>query len=141
MSLGDCLLRRAKRIFPLMWIILLTASVGELVYYNTHEQVFWWGGGNNSILTLFLNLFGLQAVLNVGQSWNYPGWSLSVFFLCWLVYWIIIKKSQGNKKKRVSYCILMVVLGITLQISYPNLAIPGLTFSAARGYISFLWEG
>lgn len=35
----------------------------------------------------------------------------------------------------------MIMVGIIIQISYPNIAIPGFTYSAARGYISFFGGG
>lgn len=141
LGIWDFLKRRIQRIFPVMWITLVSAVVGEIIYFSNHEQMFWWGGGNNTILTLFLNVFGLQAIFNVGQSWNYPGWSLSIFFLCWLIYWCIITIAKESRRKKILGCLIMIMVGIIIQISYPNIAIPGFTYSAARGYISFFGGG
>ena len=142
MSFESFMQRRIVRIFPLMWATLFTAVAGELLYYNLHAKSFWFSGGNtaNSIYTLFLNILGLQTFFPLGNSWNYPAWTLSVFFICWGIYYLITNRCKTDRG-RIYACAGMVILGITLQNNLTFLAIPFLNGAAARGYISFFMGG
>ncbi len=134
--------RRAIRIFPLMWVTLFTAVVGEMLYYNLHQRSFWFseGSAGNSIFTLFLNVLGFQAFFPISQSWNYPAWSLSVFFVCWGIWYFIVYRYKTNKGRAYA-CIFMVVLGVTLQTNLSFMCMPLLNEAVARGYISFFMGG
>lgn len=142
MSFECFMKRRMIRIFPLMWVTLLTAVIGEMVYYHLHQRAFWFEGGNtgNSIYTLFLNILGMQAFFPLGNSWNYPAWSLSVFFVCWGIWYLIVYRYRTNRG-RIYACFVMVVLGVALQTNLSVISIPLLNGIAARGYISFFMGG
>lgn len=142
MTFDSFMKRRMIRIFPLMWITLLTACAGEIIYYNLHKRMFWYAGGNsgNSIYTLLLNILGLQGFFSTELSWNYPAWSLSVFFVCWGIWYGIVYRYRKNRG-RIYACVVMVILGVTLQTDLYAISIPLLNGTAARGYISFFMGG
>lgn len=98
------------------------------------------GGGNDSIFTLGLNVLGLQDMFGIGQSWNYPGWSLTQFFICWAIYYGIIFICKNKKDKVICLCFLMILIGISLQTSW-SINIIFLNGSIARGYVSFFTGG
>lgn len=98
------------------------------------------GGVHDNILTLFLSLFGAQAMFSVGQSWNYPAWSLSQFFICWAIYYWIVRLGKNRKSYNIWGCLIFIMLGISLQTSWH---IEMLFFNSAisRGYIAFFAGG
>ena len=77
----------------------------------------------------------------MAQSFNCPAWALTIFFICWIIYYAIIYISKENKFKQFALCLIMVLIGIMLQINLYNLNIPLLNSTVSRGYISFFMGG
>lgn len=140
MSFTQFMKRRIVRIFPLMWITLGTTVVLDLIYGYLHERMFFINVSHDNILTLFLSLFGMQAMFSIGQSWNYPAWSLSQFFICWIIYYWIIRLGKNQKSWNVWACIVFIVLGISLQTSW-NIEVIFLNNAISGGYIAFFVGG
>lgn len=140
MSFFQFMKKRVVRIFPLMWVTLFTAVLGNLIYYCTHEHMFWWRGGNDSFFTLVLSCLGLQNLFSIGQSWNYPSWSLTEFFICWMIYYFIIRYSKGKDKFEIIGCIVMILIGMVIYLN-PTITIAFYNHSVARGYIAFFSGG
>lgn len=132
--------RRICRIFPLMIVTLLLSLVANL-YFDYCYGTFFWPHGNDSVLTLGLGLFGIQTLFPIGQSWNYPAWSLSVFFLCWIIYFILIYHTKKSDNLRIYFCILLVFCGMTIYLNPTGYNIFLFNGDAARGYMSFFMGG
>lgn len=137
----DYVKKRAIRILPLVWISLAFTMIMNIVYSLSHNGKLFHGGWENcSFLDLILNIFGIQYAFARGQTWNYPAWSLTVFFVCWVVsYWIIVY-SDGKRERTLSCCVIMIILGISLQTSWnPRMFL--FNDSVARGYVAFFVGG
>lgn len=140
MTFPQFAIRRAIRIYPLMWATLLFSMVLHLVYFVQNGHT-WWVGGEQTLTTLIFCFLGLQAVFPGAQSWNHPSWSLSVFFLCWIVFYIIVHFTRNRKDIRVICCIAAVILGIGLCRNPLPTQVVLLNSSMARGYIAFFSGG
>ena len=125
---------RIYKIFPVMWVTLLMSLFVNIVYYNTHERMFW-EYGNDSLLTLALSFMGVQDVFGISQSWNYPAWSLSQFFICWFIFYWIVKISK-NSFNVGFLCFMIMCLGIIIQCNCnPNTFFS--IWNALGGYVAF----
>lgn len=140
MSFTQFMKKRILRIFPLMWITLGTTVILDLIYGSMHEHSFFIGGVHDNILTLFLSLFGAQAMFSVGQSWNYPAWTLSQFFICWAIYYWIVRLGKNRKSYNIWGCLIFIMLGISLQTSW-NIEVIFLNSTISGGYIAFFAGG
>ena len=89
------LLSRVARLYPLHILILLlfvaTAFTSQLREYAAtgtfHEIPL---EGPRSLIALVANLFMLQGLAAGRLSWNYPAWSISVEFVAYLVFPLIL---------------------------------------------------
>ncbi|MCI9560829.1 MAG: acyltransferase [Lachnospiraceae bacterium] len=135
------MLNRFFRIYPLMIATLIISTIGNLIYYLQNGHVWWWGGGQNTLTTFLFSILGIQALYPGKQSWNYPAWSLSVFFICWILYYALIKFTKNKKGFRIYLCIAIILIGIGLHIN--RLSVEVMLFNArtARGYIAFFSGG
>lgn len=140
MSFPQFAIRRAIRIYPLMWATLIFALVLHMVYFVQNGHTFWLGG-EQTLTTLIFCFLGLQAVYPGAQSWNFPSWSLSVFFLCWIVFYVIVHFTRNRKDMRIICCVAAVMLGIGLCRNPLQTQVIFLNSSMARGYISFFSGG
>lgn len=145
--------KRLVRILPLIIVTLFTSTVLNLVFAKHNGGGFFWPNGNDTILTLTLELFGLQSAFPIGQSWNYPAWSMSVFILIWIIFWFVIHftNRSGDEevdcgipktdRNRIIICIALVTLGCSLQLSQYPMQTLLLNGSLARGYLAFFMGG
>lgn len=99
------------------------------------------GGGRDTLTSFVFSLLGLQAFYPCKQSWNYPSWSLSVFFVCWIIYFALVYISKDKTTIRMLGTVGMVLLGIGLQMNRFPTEIALFNTSVARGYISFFSGG
>lgn len=90
---------------------------------------------NNDLHHLFLNFFCIQEVVgtNSGQAFNAPGWFVSVIFVCYIIFYILAKKSENFSLG----CCVMILVGIVLVYSHPFEKFPFLNFTMGRGYLAF----
>ncbi|WP_261858654.1 acyltransferase family protein [Photobacterium sanguinicancri] len=104
---------RFSRIYPLFLMTLLFLLGWESIkhvygigFYGG-ELLNSWGlagipafqGPFNTSDTLFANLFLLQSLTSQALSWNFPGWSLSVEWLCYMMFPIILALLSFNAKR------------------------------------------
>ena len=134
--------KRAIRIYPLMIVTLILSVIEAVIWFLTHEKTFWWGGGaGDSLTTLVFSVLGLQQFYPGAQCWNYPSWSLSVFFICWIIYFLLIyatrKDTKDRRFKRMTGCLVLVLIGIGIQYNGLMKEYALLNMSASRGYIAF----
>lgn len=104
---------RFSRIYPLFFTTLLLLLGWESVKYlygigfYGGELLNSWGlagipafqGPFNTSDTLFANLLLLQSLTSQALSWNFPGWSLSVEWLCYMMFPIILALLSFNAKR------------------------------------------
>lgn len=122
-----------------MWIALIATVTLSLIWYLLHDHTTWLAVSTDTIFSLGLSLLGLQ-ILGGGSAWNYPAWCLIYFFTCWCIYYIIVYFSKGKKSFQVISCLVMIILGISLQLDeWGGMALFNTT--ASRGYISFFAGG
>ena len=134
-------MKRAVRIYPLMLATFLIALVEQLIFFQRFGTYFW--GCDNSLTMIILSCLGLQSLFPGGATWNAPSWSLSIFFLCWLIYYPIVRFTKNKRDKdafRVALCVVMVLLGIGLR---RNSLQQDVFFCSdmPRGYIAFFSGG
>ena len=134
--------RRMIRIYPLMLGTLVFAAVGILSWYSLHDHSWWSGSDAHLNLTTFVfSALGLQSFFQVPQSWNFPSWSLSVFFVCWILFFLMLRITRNKTQLRLPINCIMILIGISLILNPPTVQIAFLNGSAARGYISFFGGG
>lgn len=142
MTLGQFAVRRTVRIFPLMLGTLVLSAIGSLAWFLVHGHSWWIGNmGNNTLVTFILNCLGLQMFYPGPQSWNYPAWSLSVFFVCWFIFWLVIRFTRDRKNLRAPICAAIILLGIGLIQNPLPTEVAFLNSSVAEGYIAFFSGG
>lgn len=147
---------RFSRIYPLYVTTLLILVGWESVKYLTgitfyggpllHE----WGftgipafqGPFNHLSALPANLFLLQSLGNLSLSWNFPGWSLSVEWLCYMLFPLIIGLLPYGAKRNVWLPLLMlfVLYQMTLQVGTIDITSgPKALFRALCGFVTGMW--
>ena len=132
--------RRMIRIYPLM-IISLFLSVTTQEIYRYHFGHYWLWCSNNNLFTFFLNLLGLQGLFSNGYSFNCPAWTLTVFFVLWIQFFLIVKIAKGRREYEFYFCVIMMLLGLTITICFPNSKTPFLNYNFGRGYVAFFAGG
>ena len=132
--------KRYIRLLPIIIFTLILAVILNLWYMSMYGVSFW-ENSNDNITTLWLSVLGLQTLSFVPQSWNYPAWALSIFLLMWVIFYVIIYLTKGDKAKyRIWICVAFVVLGIDISLTnYQNTFLMNAT--TARGYMSFFMGG
>ena len=127
LSFKQYIIRRMIRIFPLMLATLGIAAV--------HSHTWWIVGKDdrNSLASLILSCFGLQSVYFGNQSWNYPAWSLGVFFSCWIVFWFMMHWTRRSPQMRVGVCITLILYGMSRSLPLPPLLSSGLDIGFFAG--------
>lgn len=140
LRLGSFILPKMKKIYPMMMasalVTWLLQKVGYAIYgvYILHPDG---AGVRNSLKALLVSLLGLQTGWisdNDTLAVNGPSWFVSVFFVCYAVYYLLTRYVRGRLWQNLSY-IAMMALGIFLMI-HP-LGLPLLYCTSGRGYFSF----
>lgn len=141
LRLGSFILPKMKKIYPMMMasalVTWLLQKVGYAIYgvYILHPDG---AGVRNSLKALLVSLLGLQTGWisdNDTLAVNGPSWFVSVFFVCYAIYYLLTRYVRGRLWQNVSY-MGMMALGIFLMI-HP-LGLPLLYCTSGRGYFSFL---
>lgn len=79
----------------------------------------------------------MSAIDNGIQSWNFPAWSITVFLICWVIFYFVVFSTKSNKDLRVWLMALIVFIGLFIQFIPSNTAIFLFNSDMSRGYISF----
>lgn len=124
--------RRIVRIYPVMITTLLMATIMQEIYRH-HFGHYWLRCADNNLFTFVLNLIGLQILFPYHFSFNCPAWALTIFFVCWIIFYLIVTIANGNKKYELYFCMAMILLGLTIIICYPESKMPFLSYSFGRG--------
>lgn len=140
LTLGQFILPKMKKIYPMMMVTALITwglqNLGHIIYgvYVLHPDG---AGVRNSIWALFVSLLGLQSGWfsdNDTLAVNGPSWFVSIFFICYVIYYLLTRYVKKESVKNACY-IGMMVLGLLLMM-HP-LQLPLLYSTNGRGYFSF----
>lgn len=133
-AFGVYLKRRLVRVMPLFWVTTLAAWMLEWYYIYRTDYAF--VIGNNDLHHLFFHLFGLQYIAGVteGQSFNGPGWFITAILVCYVLFYLLAKKT---KQYLPMACLGFVLLGSYLVFRHPYLTTPFLDVSMGQSYLGF----
>ncbi len=136
LTLKKFMLRRIKRLLPIIAISAVAYQACALFYYALFGHMEWFFN-TTQLWDLVVASIGMQ------RGWvftdiiyvNYPVWYISVLLLCYLIFWIgtnICKRLHTSSRY---FCVFMILLGITIKTL--GLDLPVLSDYTARGYVSF----
>lgn len=132
--LKDYMKKRIIHFYPLMLITLIVVALLQL--YNEKTIGGWVVYQNNDLFHFVLNLLLMQsAVIDAGSSFNGPSWCISVELFCYLLLYLVLRKSGKDMEKRWVY--ILGILGGSLFIYYQGLGHPILNALMARGTLCF----
>jgi peptidoglycan/LPS O-acetylase OafA/YrhL len=116
------LVARIARLYPLHVVVLLlfvaTALLASLLAYvstGTAEGIPL--TGTRSLAAAIANLFMLQGLSAEHLSWNYPSWSISVEFMAYLAFPLILPM-VWRASGRVKFLLLLVVCAALSLFAY-----------------------
>lgn len=135
-SFVEYLKKRLLRVMPLFWVTTLVAWVLEWYYIYSTGYAF--VIGHNDLHHLFFHLFGLQYIAGIteGQSFNGPGWFITAILICYILFFVLAKKT---KKYLPAGCLAFVLLGSYLVFRQPYLTTPFMDVSMGQSYLGFFW--
>ncbi len=140
LTLKKFILPKMKKIYPMMMAAaLVTWLLQKYGFFKFGEYVLHADGGDlrNSLLALIVSLLGLQTGWisdNDALAVNGPSWFVSVYFVCYAIYYLFTRYLKKDSQKMFAY-FAMMALGIFLMI-HP-LGLPLLFRTSGRGYFSF----
>lgn len=141
LGFGAYLVPKMKKIYPLMMVTTIFVAVtehvayGQLGYFPLHAQ-----GGElrYSVGAVVLSILGLQSGwFSEGDTMavNGPSWFVSCLFLCYVIYYGVLRLC-GKHPKAENFCLaLLLAVGVIFTI-HP-LSFPLLYQSSARGLWGF----
>ncbi|WP_455034279.1 acyltransferase family protein [Lachnoanaerobaculum gingivalis] len=129
--------KRFFRLFPLILFSLITSLIMDCIFFARFNHPFFKDGSTNTFVSFTLAIFGMSAIDNGIQSWNFPAWSITVFLICWVIFYFVVFSTKSNKDLRVWLMALIVFIGLFIQFIPSNTAIFLFNSDMSRGYISF----
>lgn len=138
----DFLVRRVKRLYPMMWISIITFTVSNLIYlYHTGE---WWAGRSSGLSDFFLAMTGISVgtFINRIDRINGPIWYISVLIVCYCIFYVLVRnrsllQSLLQDNRMSGYAVFMIPIVVGLAIQNYGINLPLLEYNVSRGYISF----
>lgn len=105
LSFTEYMLKRLKRLFPLMLITLIITTIFQYIYFQKTAVTFQYP--DFDVYHFLLNLFGLQSgILELEYSFNAPSWCISILLCCYAVFFFAAGKRQGNNVPLLKYMTL-----------------------------------
>lgn len=133
----DYIIKRVKRFLPLMCIsaviytgvLIYFTKILKLNYFDTHPTLF------GTIITAL----GIQngGVFNQNFMVNNPTWYISILFICYTIFYFLVKISKKKNISIIELSAIMVLIGIGAYNYQFNL--PFLNNECARGYYAFFF--
>lgn len=139
-SFRDFMIPKMKKIYPMMMVTAFVTwalqKIGYALYgcYILHPEG---AQVRNSFKALLVSLLGLQTGWisdNDTLAVNGPSWFISVFFVCYGIYYGITYLVKKDWQRNLCYG-FVVLLGLFLMIR--PLGLPLLYCTSGRGYFSF----
>jgi len=139
------LLGRIIRIYPLMILTVLFAAAsiwlsmcffpeGHLIQANWAT-----GSGKRNLVAFIMNILGLQSGWISNQdsiAMHGASWFLSILMICYVIFYIILRKCKGDRIIENSCFFLLIMLGVSLYIN-GGFNFPFLYVCCGRGYVNF----
>ena len=129
--------KRFLRLFPLIVFSLITSLIVDGIFFSRYNHPFFNDGSENTFVSFTLALFGMSAIDNGIQSWNFPAWSITVFLFCWIIFYFVIYITKNAKDLRVWFMLLIIFIGLFIQFIPSNTSMFLFNNDMSRGYISF----
>lgn len=111
---------RFCRLYPLFFITLIVVALGQAYLTSLLGSSFVYV--NNDVYHFILNMLFLQSGwFEKGFSFNGPSWSISVEFVCYIIFYLLTSKIK-NKNIRLAIAVCITLLGVFLikaQLNYP----------------------
>ena len=134
-----------KKFFINRYLRLILPIMGSVIAYETISYYAGIMNVENWLFETGINPLGAVVALLGISAWgildnpmiNNPIWYVSVLFLCYLIFYLILKASRKLNCSAIYFYILIIVLGIYTQLLSIN--IPLLNYSTSRGYIAFFF--
>ncbi|WP_036799559.1 acyltransferase family protein [Photobacterium marinum] len=142
---------RFSRIYPLFLSTLLVLVLWESVKYFAAVGFYGgplfeaWGvngipafaGPFNSGDTLMANFLMLHAVVNLDLSWNISSWSLSVEWLCYMVFPLLIPMLSVRSRNSVWMPVVIICIWTGINKNHGSLDVTGDLYAFIRGLCGF----
>ena len=112
--------KRLARFYPTHLITLLLVLIFQGLFFGKNGSFFIYQ--NNDAEHFFFNLLLLQnGVFGTEWSFNAPSWCLSIFVICYVVFFEIICYKSTSVKYLIGKCIIVCVVGLLFIVgsSYP----------------------
>ena len=132
-SLKHFMTKRIRKLYPPMLMGLLLTTVLEWFYIRHEGKPFVYG--NYDIKHFLLNVLGLQSgIFNTDFSFNGPAWTITVFMLLYVLFWVFSHITGDNKHLLILYCLSAAasLAIIVLKVEYPLI-----NSMTARGLMGF----
>jgi len=133
LSFKDFILRRISKIYPAFLFSTILVIVLEVLYLHKTGTTFVYP--NFDIYHLLLNIFLLQnGLLETAWSFNSPSWCISICFVCYLIFYYVIKNS--NRESHIYYKFFVLAI-CSLAIIISNINYPIFNSLIGRGLSCF----
>lgn len=132
-SFNKYFFRRVKHLWFINFITLLLVAVEHFIYFKYTGTTY--VAANFDLWHFILNAFLLQyGITELSYSFNVPAWCLTTELICYLVYYVIIKKDKDGEYWIIkSIGIILIGLAVLSQ----GFRYPIINFEVARGMVSF----
>ncbi len=129
----DFMLKRIRKLYPPMLTGLLLTTAFEWLYIRHEGVTFVYD--HFDIKHFLLNVLGLQGgIFNRDLSFNGPAWTITVFLMLYVLFWVISKITRSNKGVLVIYCVLTVASEVIILMETDH---PMINSFTARGLMGF----
>ncbi len=132
-SFGKYMLRRIVKIYPLYLIALFAVTAAELLYRHLFADTFVYG--NFNLKHFLMHFFCLQGgLLSTDWSFNAPAWCISVCFVMYILFFLILRNCRSFGRAAVPFFLMMVAGFILVRKDY---SYPVINTLIGRGLLCF----
>lgn len=133
-SFKDYILKRLKKLYPLFLFSLLLVTVLQSVHLFLYRDTFVYQ--HFDLYYFFLNLILCQCGLFCTDfSYNGPAWSITVFFILYVIFYLIVYHAKSTKIAAYSF-VGVFFMGIFIR-SQPTQSCFLFNDNVARGLVCF----
>ena len=132
-SFKDYAINRFSRLYPMMLLTLIYVAIVQSLRMSIIHNFFQYP--YNDAWHFIMNIFCIQkGWVESGFSFNAPSWAISCQIVTYIIFFILLKKFNDNKKYFGAYIILIL---IGLSVSKLKLKYPLFNVEMARTFIGF----
>ncbi len=131
-SFVDYMKRRCSRLFPMTIITTVFMYIFGAIYLHLTGE--FWGNITLELYQFWQSIFNVQVWISNIHFYNGPLWYVSVYFLCIILFYFLVRLGKSTKIGIFAMCIPMLA---AVAINYYGLAIPFMNPDLGRGYYAF----